>query len=264
MVMEWDPGPVAAIKTILEQAPISEYESVPTRFRLEWGPMFYRGRTDGSAKLLIIGQDPAADENIARRVMVGTAGQRLQGYLAKLGITHSYVIVNSVLYSIFGQFDAGMQTFIDRPAVAAWRNQLLSALLTSNTQAILAFGNAAKHVVDSWPGASALDAQGRVFNLMHPTARPESTVRSNWSSKLAAISAKVTQDPDGSRDLSAYTGSNFKNSDLARVPQRDFGFGAPRWMGTGNAAQRVKKGGQLPPAAKKAATILVIPGDTLG
>ena len=264
MVMEWDPGPVAAIKTILEQAPISEYESVPTRFRLEWGPMFYRGRTDGSAKLLIIGQDPAADENIARRVMVGTAGQRLQGYLAKLGITRSYVIVNSVLYSIFGQFDAGMQAFIDRPAVAAWRNQLLSALLTSNTQAILAFGNAAKHVVSTWSGASALNSQGRVFNLLHPTARPESTVRSNWSSKLAAISAKVTQDPDGSRDLSAYTGSNFKNSDLARVPLRDFGFGAPRWMGTGNAAQRVKKGGQLPAAAKKVATILVIPGDTLG
>ena len=264
MVIEWDPGPAPAIRTILEQAPISEYENVPSRFRLEWGPMYYRGRTDGSARLLIIGQDPAADENIARRVMVGTAGQRLQGYLAKLGITRSYVIVNSVLYSIFGQFDAGMQAFVDRPAVATWRNQLLGALLTANTQAILAFGNAAKHVVDTWPAAAALKAQGHVFNLLHPTARPESSVRSNWSGKLAAIGAKVSADPDGNRDLSAYTGSNFKKSDLVRIPLRDFGFGAPAWMGTGNAATRVAKGGPLPAAAKKVATILVIPGGTLG
>jgi hypothetical protein len=89
-------------------------------------------------------------------------------------------------------------------------------------------------------------------------------VRANWSGKLASIGAKVTQDPDGNRDLSAYSGSNFKNSDLARIPLRDFGFGAPRWMGTGNAAQRVKRGGPLPAAAKNVATILLIPGDTLG
>src|SRR5262249_15921510 len=151
MAMEWDAGPVPAIKTILEQAPISEYESVPTRFRLEWGPMSYRGRTDGSAKLPMIGQDPGADENVARRVMVGTAGQRLQGYLAKLGITHSYVIVNSVLYSIFGQFDAGMQAFVDRPAVAAWRNQRFRGLLTSDPTAIPPLGNGAQQWAEYWP-----------------------------------------------------------------------------------------------------------------
>jgi len=262
--MEWDPGPASAIQSILEQAPIAEYESLPDKFRLEWGPMYYRGRTDGSARVLIIGQDPAADENIARRVMVGIAGQRLQGYLSKLGITRSYVIVNSVLYSIYGQFDAAMQAFIDRPAVAAWRNHLLDALLTPDTEAVLAFGNAAKHVVDTWPAAAALEEQGRVFELMHPTARPQSAVRSNWSGKLAAIGAKVSGDSDGTRDLSAYTGKDFKDSDLSRIPSRDLGFDAPRWMGKGHAAERIAKGGSLPPGANHVATILVTPGDTLG
>ena len=112
--MEWDPGPPPAIKTIFEQAPLKEYKNKRNRFRLEWGPMYYRGRLDGSAKLIVIGQDPAADENVARRILVGDAGQRVQGFLSKLGITRSYVMVNSVLYSIFGQFDDDEHKMIAR------------------------------------------------------------------------------------------------------------------------------------------------------
>ncbi|MGE5302928.1 MAG: uracil-DNA glycosylase family protein [Alphaproteobacteria bacterium] len=108
--------------------------------------MYYRGRLDGSAKVLVIGQDPAADENVARRILVGDAGQRVQGFLAKLGITRSYVMVNSVLYSIFGQFDNDMKAFVDLPAVQQWRNNLLNALKGPNIQAVLAFGQAARHV----------------------------------------------------------------------------------------------------------------------
>ena len=48
-------------------------------FRTEWGPIFHRGRLDGSARVLILGQDPAQHEAIVRRVLVGTAGKRAQG-----------------------------------------------------------------------------------------------------------------------------------------------------------------------------------------
>jgi hypothetical protein len=51
--MEWDPGPPPTIKIIFEQAPLSEYKNKPNRFRLEWGPMYYRGRLDGTAKLIV-------------------------------------------------------------------------------------------------------------------------------------------------------------------------------------------------------------------
>ena len=50
-------------------------------FRVEWGPVFHRGRLDGSARVLVIGQDPATHETIARRILVGEAGQRAQGLL---------------------------------------------------------------------------------------------------------------------------------------------------------------------------------------
>jgi hypothetical protein len=226
--MEWDKGPPSAIAQIFDNAPLSEYTARPKKFRLEWGPIYYRGRLGGSAKVLLIGQDPAADENVARRILVGHAGQRVQGFLAKLGITRSYVMVNSVLYSIYGQFDDTMKTFMGLPGVKSWRNQLLDALLTPNIEAVLAFGNAARYVVDNWPGAAGLKQQGRVFYLMHPTARPESAILTNWNGKLNAIAAKVTVDPDGTRDLTKYPGPKFKKTDLANVPLFDFGFGAPK------------------------------------
>jgi uracil-DNA glycosylase len=262
--MEFDPGPPSAIQTLFEQAPLAAYESLPTRFRLVWGPIYYRGRTDGSARVIIVGQDPAADENIARRTLVGTAGQRLQGYLRKLGLTRSYVIVNSLLYSIVGQFDTQMRSFVDQPAVSAWRNQLFDALLTPSTEAILAFGNGAKHVVSKWPGAAALKAQGRVFELIHMTAQPTSAVLTNWSGKLAAIAAKVAPDPDGQRDLTPYVGPTFKKTDLERIPMRDLAFGAPIWMGSGDMGRRINKSGTLPQLAKTGTSIAVTPTGLLG
>lgn len=73
-----------------------------SKFRTEWGPMFHRGRLDGTARVLVIGQDPAQHENILRRVLVGEAGQRVQGFLCKIGIDRSYVIINAFLYSVYG------------------------------------------------------------------------------------------------------------------------------------------------------------------
>src|SRR6476620_12118752 len=71
-------------------------------FRIEWGPIFHRGRLDGTARVLLIGQDPAQHETVVRRCLVGEAGRRIQGLLAKLGITRSYVFINTYLYSVYG------------------------------------------------------------------------------------------------------------------------------------------------------------------
>jgi len=43
-------------------------------FRVEWGPVFHRGRLDGSAHLVVIGQDPSVHEAIIRRILIGEAG----------------------------------------------------------------------------------------------------------------------------------------------------------------------------------------------
>ncbi len=254
-MLEWDPGPQPAIRSIFDQAPLDEYTKRPEMFRLEWGPIYYRGRTDGSAKIIVIGQDPAADENLARRILVGEAGQRVQGFLSKLGITRSYVMINSVLYSIYGQFGKKLRDFMDISLIKAWRNSLLDALVTSNVQIVLAFGLGARHVLESWPGSSQFQNNGRLFYMIHPTA-DEKVVRQNWNASMVEIAEKVSPDSDGQVDLTQYQGSRFIKSDLSRIPLLDLGFGAPVWMGTGRTAVRLKANKALPKNAIERPTIL--------
>ena len=90
-------------------------------FRFEWGPVFHRGRLDGTARLLVIGQDPAQHETIVRRTLVGGAGHRTQGLLSKLGLTRHYVMVNTFVYSVFGQ--GGGNRHKNDPAIIAYRNR---------------------------------------------------------------------------------------------------------------------------------------------
>src|SRR3954452_9567276 len=85
-----------------------------TGFRLEWGPIFHRGRLDGSARVLVIGQDPAQHETIARRILVGEAGHRLQGFLFKLGMDRSYTMGNTFVYCLFGQGGAAGKANVTR------------------------------------------------------------------------------------------------------------------------------------------------------
>src|SRR5438045_9690255 len=102
MTHEFDPGPVQEpFASLVRDYPGGDVYPADS-FRVEWGPIFHRGRLDGSARLLVIGQDPATHESICRRILVGEAGQRLQGLLAKLGISSRYVLVNTFLYSVYG------------------------------------------------------------------------------------------------------------------------------------------------------------------
>src|ERR1700712_3601136 len=106
MPIDFDPGYFREpfISLVKEYPGVNVYP--PDQFRVEWGPLFHRGRLDGSARVLVVGQDPAQHETIVRRILVGEAGRRLQGFLAKLGISRSYVLVNTFLYSVFGSVKA--------------------------------------------------------------------------------------------------------------------------------------------------------------
>ena len=123
-------------------------------FRVEWGPVFHRGRLDGSARVVVIGQDPAQHEAITRRILVGAAGQRIQGFLAKLGIEVGYVMVNAFLYSVYGQ--GGGERHADNPAIAAYRNRWLDALLVgTGVEAVVALGRLADRAFQAWKATPA-------------------------------------------------------------------------------------------------------------
>src|SRR6476659_5364036 len=123
----FDPGCFAEpFRTLCTNYPESDVY-VPGQFRAEWGPIFHRGRLDGSARVLVLGQDPAQHETILRRILVGEAGHRIQGFLWKLGIERSYVMVNTFVYSVFGQ--SGGSRNRHNKKIAAYRNRWLAALL---------------------------------------------------------------------------------------------------------------------------------------
>ena len=45
---EFDPGPTGAFATHWDNRP--SYSAVKARFRMNWGPIYYRGRLDGTPR----------------------------------------------------------------------------------------------------------------------------------------------------------------------------------------------------------------------
>jgi hypothetical protein len=86
-MMEWDPGLSPSLSAVFAQAPSEAYQCNPQRFRLAWWPIYYPWQLDGTAKVLAIGQDPAADEKVPRQILVWDTVQRVQGLLTERGLT---------------------------------------------------------------------------------------------------------------------------------------------------------------------------------
>jgi uracil-DNA glycosylase len=240
----------------------------PKDFRVEWGPIFHRGRLDGSAKVLVIGQDPGAHESIARRILVGEAGQRVQGFLAKLGIDTSYVMVNTFLYSVYGQ--GGGERHKDDPVIAGYRNRWLDALLAGGSvEAVVALGGLADFAFLAWkdtPTGQGVDVAYR--HITHPTY-PESAsaagqkkkaeamkeMLAGWNDALKELKPGIVH-PDVQRDLVLYGESLDKATDLSPIPERDLPAGVPEWMRSLDA-WAVRRGEDA--EAKRATMVVTVP-----
>jgi uracil-DNA glycosylase len=227
------------------------------KFRTEWGPIFHRGRLDGTARVLVIGQDPAAHESIARRILVGEAGQRVQGFLAKLGITRSYVMVNAFLYSVYG--GSGKAT----PEITAERNTWFDAIASRNDlQAVVALGGAATLAYQAWPGSA--NAPWAFAPMTHPTF-PESAsgpkaeawqrLTTSWNAALATLTAAGFT-PDVVAGPPVPYGARITDPELAPIPEEDLPPGLPAWMRSLDAWAR--RTGETP-AEKRAAITVTIP-----
>ncbi|HEY0733710.1 MAG TPA: uracil-DNA glycosylase family protein [Herpetosiphonaceae bacterium] len=222
----FDHGPPPAWEQVFAQAPLDFYRQQP-RFRTEFCPVFYRGRLDGTARVLVIGQDPSTDEILAQRNLVGSAGQLVQGLLGKLGIVHSYAMFNTFLYGIRGQFDTTMRKLSADDPILAFRNTILDQAAAENQiEAIIAFGNGAHHTVDSWPGGQQLP----VFKLVHPTARQG--IVESWNQHLPQMQATIQPDAGAVASPALY-GQALTEQDQVNIPRFDLPFGIPDWHGTG-------------------------------
>jgi hypothetical protein len=240
MLHPFDPGYVAEpFIGLCADYPGAEAYPVD-QFRLEWGPIFHRGRLDGSARVLVIGQDPAQHESIVRRILVGEAGRRVQGLLARLGITGSYVCINTYLYSVYGSVRAATRR---GAALVGYRHRWLQALLAGGqVEAVLALGQAANEAWQMWQATPEGQAVDVAFAAVtHPT-QPESasggdrdalalaTARllQNWNGALQVL-APAIQHPDVPTPLQHY-GATWAEGDRVPIPAQDYPAGLPAWM----------------------------------
>jgi uracil-DNA glycosylase len=119
-------------------------------FRWHHGPMFFRGRLDGSARVLVVGQEGAQDESLSHRSFTGGTGARMQYLLRFLGLDRSYLFLNSFVYPIFGQYTQDLRPLAQDPRspIAAHRNRIFDkAAVDGDVRLVIAVGRAAKESV---------------------------------------------------------------------------------------------------------------------
>lgn len=230
----FDTGPTGTFRTLCRNYPDGTVFKGTDGFRSLWGPVFYRGRANGSARLLVIGQDPAQTEAVTRRILSGQAGRRVQGFVEKLGFTKSYLMINAFLYGIFNQQMA--LPHLNDPDVQAYRDQWIQAALApGKIEAVVTFGTPA---FNAWKAFKATPAGQAVTvfhrKALHPTAdKPGGPISrkdllDNWNLALQALHAEI-QNPDVTKPLVTY-GSDFLPEELPEIPSRDLPAGLPAWM----------------------------------
>jgi hypothetical protein len=227
------------MKTFLESVP--DYRAAvgdTSTFWYAFGPVLYRGRLDGTARVLGIASDPGPTECLpfVRRPLVGDSGQKTQGFLAKLGLTRSYVLVNAFAVALHPSRAAkGEQILRDNAALKAWRHGFYDRLLAGGAlQAVVAFGGNAHLAYDIWAASHPAVAAVPVFKLAHPAAVDRSGSGNDaglkkWVQAVTALRGIVTPDPGG--DPGPNFGKYFTEADYVRVPRWDLPRVAPAYVG---------------------------------
>jgi hypothetical protein len=162
----------------------------------------------------------------------------------------SYVMINTFLYSVYGQ--GGGTKHKNDPAIAAYRNRWLDAIFAaSGIEAVVNLGQLADNAFQLWKATPNGQATHVVaVHITHPT-QPESSAGNdaakhaaaikamlqNWNTALPTVRAAI-QHPDQVLALVPY-GDKFVDGDEPDIPEQDMPAGLPAWMrGAKNWATR--------------------------
>ncbi|MEI5101898.1 uracil-DNA glycosylase family protein [Streptomyces sp. PmtG] len=231
---EFDRGPTAQFAALLSQVPDPP---VKEAFWFDWGPIFYRGRLDGSARVLVVASDPGPTERIAGRSLVGNAGQRVQGFLSKLGLTRSYVCLNAWAYAVHPSQAFAMKGRLADPEQATWRNAVYDRATDTTLEAVVAMGFMAQEAVRQW----TTRPPSTLVEVPHPSSHDPVALLDAWRDAVTELRAVVTPDDDGDNTGPTY-GAEFLESDHSAIPHRDLPFGVPHFLGD-DAWVRAQSGG---------------------
>lgn len=224
-MVSFDKGPPAPVARHLARLPDIPPDLRPL-FWYDWGPVFYRGRLNRRGRLLGIASDPGPTERIVGRTLVGDAGQRVQGFLERLGLTSSYTLVNAFPVAVHPSQVSRALPFLADPDQLAWRNRFYDMVVGPDLQAIVAFGGNARRALELWDPRPDVP----VFEISHPSNHNEDALLDQWRAAVPALREVVTPDPDGTVTGADY-GTDFTEGDYRPIPAADLPFGLPDWVG---------------------------------
>ncbi len=177
----------------------------------------------------------------------------------------SYVMINTFLYSVYGQ--AGGDKHKNDAAIIAYRNRWLDALISGKPiDVVIALGSLADHAFGKWKQtATGAQFNGTYRKIYHPTF-PEGSgqkvantkkMLTDWNTALQALRPAIPH-PDAARPLVLY-GQKFDPTELVEIPEVDLPAGLPAWMrSAGKWADRVGTG-----KAKRANITITAPDSAL-
>src|SRR4030095_6392344 len=145
-----------------------------------------------------------------RSALVGDSGQKTQGFLNKLGLTRSYVLVNAFAVAMRpSQKTKGMQVLSTNATIKAARHGLYDRLLAGGPEAIIVLGDVAHEAYDIWAATNPAVGAAPVFTLAHPAAVDRNgsgndAALKGWAKAITTLRTIVTADADG-----ASSGPNF-------------------------------------------------------
>jgi hypothetical protein len=174
-----------------------------------------------------------------RRILVGEAGRRVQGFLAKLGITMSYVLINALLYSVYGKNGA---KYVDDPKPSEYRNKWIAGILApGKIEAVVTFGTMAEKAWQVYASSVVAPSGVAIVHLTHPTypeskggtaaERAENTKKmlKQWNDGLKVLDPAIQHKDVPATPLVQY-GTAFVDADKVDIPSRDLPAGIPSWM----------------------------------
>ncbi len=271
---EYDPGPPANRQWARLFAETPNYRGLGRalgggeEFRWHFGPMFYRGRlTDNTARVLVIGQEGAQDESLGHRSFVGGTGARMQHFLRHIGITQSYLFLNTFVYPIFGQYTGAELLWLaqnTKSPIVKHRHALWNYVRERHElRLIVAVGKAAKESVHTWiksrggacPSgahdvsqcdASVIGPHTRIVGVVHPGAGGQggstSAIIADFKKALAKIDGWAADDAswlpvDAGGTRAAAATFRYRS---APIPFRDLPYGVAWRIGQGGTSSNRK------------------------
>ena len=157
---------------------------------------------------------------------MGDAGQRVQGFLAKLGLTRCYVLVNAYAYALLPSKAPEARALLESPDHLSWRNQLYDMSPARQLEAIVAFGAEARAALGCGRRARTSPSSGSRIRAA-ATARGWSPSGGRRSPRCARPSPRI---PTATRPCPT-TARAFTRATTRAIPPGDLPFGMPAWFG---------------------------------